>query len=233
MSASASPKTFAPPVPTSTLSWHNWTRGSRGPGVLLDGPDHRRDGAGGARRLHRLWRPQSLVLSHDSRRSSAESPSGLLPERDLFYYGGGLGNRRIPSRRPTPRFQSGICRQRRRCRARCRSGDRGGSRRTGIEDRDIYSARENLPPRHDPGFRALYDFSIMEIARVTYRAQNCLGMASGDRWARATVFEVVRGPETRDDTPGHQSGSGERRARKWLWSKIRWRRNRATFKMLI
>lgn len=43
-------------------------------------------------------------------------------------------------------------------------------------------------------------FSITEIARVTYRARNCLGMRFVEPVGERTRLEVVRGLETGDDT---------------------------------
>jgi len=45
----------------------------------------------------------------------------------------------------------------------------------------------------------LSSLSITEIARVTYRAQNCLGMRFADPVDRGGRLEVIRGQETDDD----------------------------------
>ncbi len=46
----------------------------------------------------------------------------------------------------------------------------------------------------------LSSLSITEIARVTYRARNCLGMRFADPVDREGRLEVIRGQETDDDT---------------------------------
>jgi 3-hydroxybutyryl-CoA dehydrogenase len=46
----------------------------------------------------------------------------------------------------------------------------------------------------------LFSLSISEISRVTYRAQNCLGMRFADPIDSATKLELIRGQETDDAT---------------------------------
>jgi 3-hydroxybutyryl-CoA dehydrogenase len=46
----------------------------------------------------------------------------------------------------------------------------------------------------------LSSLSITEIARVTYRAKNCVGMRFADPVDRENRLEVIRGQETDDDT---------------------------------
>ncbi len=46
----------------------------------------------------------------------------------------------------------------------------------------------------------LGSLSVTEIARVTYRARNCVGMRFADPVAAGTRLEIIRGLETDDDT---------------------------------